>query len=290
MKSMTGYGQASSRYHNLEISVEISSINRKNLEIFFILPKEWLGYEMPLTNRLREKIHRGKVTVTIRVKDFEKPDGFSWNEPLLNDALSFLESFCKARNVPYQLTPDLIFNIAKSFSTQSEYPSSDAIYGVLESTFLEALNAFVTMRQKEGHNLQIDIESRIQKMLTAIKNVKLESKNSLSRYKELLLQRLRQANLELDLNDERVLKEIALFADRSDITEEIVRLESHLGQFLSALSSKESIGRKLDFLCQELNREYNTLSAKGNHLGIIQNILDSRTELERVREQVQNVE
>lgn len=287
---MTGYGRASSRHHNLEISVEISAINRRNLELFFILPKEWLAYENPLTNLIRDHVHRGKITVTIQVKDFEKPEGLSWNEPALNNALSLLQSFCKKQNIPFQLAPDLVFNIAKSLSTQSELPSSEELYTVLENTFLSALRALIAMREKEGANLRTDIEARINQLLSSLELVKSKSQNGAVRYKELLLHRLKQADLNFDLNDERVLKEIAIFADRSDTSEEMTRIESHLHQSLAELLSSNPVGRKLDFICQELSREYNTLSAKSNNLEIIQIILDSKNELERIREQVQNIE
>lgn len=287
---MTGYGRASSRHHNLEISAEISAINRRNLELFFTLPKEWLAYEIPLTNLIRNHLHRGKITITIQVKDFVKPEGISWNEATLMNSLSVLGSFCKKQNIPFHLTPELIFNITKSISTQSELPSSDELYSILEKTFSSALHAFIAMREKEGINLKTDIQSRLHLLLSSLEVIKGKSQNSLIRYKELLLQRLKAADLTFDLNDERVLKEIAIFADRSDTSEEITRIESHLHQFLTELLSPNPIGRKLDFICQELTREYNTLSAKSNNLEIIQIILDSKNELERIREQVQNIE
>jgi uncharacterized protein (TIGR00255 family) len=158
----------------------------------------------------------------------------------------------------------------------------------------QAVAAFVAMRAKEGGALEKDLLARNEVLLDLVFAIRKQAQGTVEAYRDALLQRLKQLNLALDLSDERLLKELALFADRADITEEMTRLESHLAQFKStvvvARSSEEPVGRKLEFLIQEINREFNTIGSKANNIEITRSVLDAKNEVERLREQVQNVE
>jgi len=156
--------------------------------------------------------------------------------------------------------------------------------------FREALGQLVAMRQAEGKALKEDLEQRLENIGVALQAIRSGMGDTVPRYRELLLQRLSQASLEIDLSDERVLKEIALFADKCDISEETTRLDSHLVQFRECLQEGSPVGRKLEFILQEVNREFNTIGSKANNIEISRHVIEAKNEIERIREQIQNIE
>ena len=167
---------------------------------------------------------------------------------------------------------------------------ADQAWQVIEPALEEALRGLVAMRRSEGAHLMVDFIERLEKLSGFAKAIANEAPQRLPRQRELLHKRLRDAGIEVDLNDERLIKELALFADRCDVSEELTRLDSHFAKFREYLEADDAPGRALDFLCQELFREFNTIGSKANDAGIAQTIVEAKTELEKIREQVQNVE
>jgi uncharacterized protein (TIGR00255 family) len=188
------------------------------------------------------------------------------------------------------VTGELLWSIANAQRSGTKLPTDDETSALLLKTLGQALRGLGAMRAKEGEALLIDFLGRLEKLHAAVEAIAHRAPQISGTYKDLLLQRLRAAGLGLDVNDERVLKEVALFADRSDITEEITRLRHHLGQLKELLRADGEIGRKAEFILQEIGREIHTIGSKANDLAISQRVIEFKNELERIREQVANVE
>lgn len=287
---MTGYGSGSASHDNLEILVEITSVNRRNFEINVSLPRDWLFIENCIIDIIRSHIARGKVNVYVKVTDFSNPSGLSFDEASLTGVLNKLRLYCEQNSIPFQTSPTLIFDILKNLNKPNLIECNDDIQSVIEKATHLALMHINSMRLTEGKMLCEDIQNRLNILADNVKIISEKSTGSVAHYRQLLFQRLEQAGLAIDLNDERVLKEIALFADKCDISEELTRLNSHIKQFFNELKSHESVGRKMDFLCQEIHRELNTIGSKTNLIEVSHKIIDSKNELERIREQIQNIE
>lgn len=293
LKSMTGYGRASLRVGNTDLSVEINAVNRRGLEVFVSGPEEWTGLERVVTPWVREKCERGKVAVSVRVQaGAAETASFSWDREAVSATLRRLEREALDMGVPFAGDSHLMLRLAELHRARREgLPSVDdeAVQGALRTAVDGALDALVAMRVKEGAALEADLRARLGTLAGLVEVIRTHSADNVTRYREALLNRLRQSGLELNPDDERVLKELALFADRCDIVEELTRLGSHFAQFTACFGEK-AVGRKLDFLCQEINREFNTVGSKANRVEITRAVIEAKNELERIREQMANVE
>jgi len=232
-----------------------------------------------------------------RRKDLGRAEDLAWDRirlsvviPVYNEVRTVETLLKKVQEVPLQLDAQALLAIIKALDSSEELPEWPEVMPVVAQALKAALSAFNEMRATEGAALEADIRARLDAIALWCARIQQDSQGTVARYRELLLERLQKAGLELDLSDERVLKELALFADRCDITEELTRLESHLAQFAQTLSRPEPVGRKLDFICQELNRETNTIGSKANNLDVTRHVIEIKNELERIREQVQNIE
>lgn len=290
MYSMTGYGRASALYENLEISIEVHSVNRKALDAHITIPREWQLLEGSLLTVLKETVQRGRVMVNIQAQFSSDSGSAEFDTNTISSVFHQLKSVAQGLDIEFKATPDLLFQLAIYAKKNQVLPDAEDIQEPLTRAFKEALVALVAMRQSEGAQLKLDLEERLSLLIDCVKEVSTYAGDSVPQYRDLLFQRLRQANLELDLEDERVLREIALFADRSDISEEITRLNSHLDQLKEFVSAEGSVGRKIDFLLQEMNREINTIGSKSNDIRITRHVIDFKNELERFREQIANIE
>lgn len=290
MNSMTGYGSGSAQHEALEVIVEINSVNRKALEINASLPRDWQNLEPIIIQNIRKAFKRGKINAYIKVKDYNQLEGFSWDEANIMSMVEKIKQLATKLDTPFSPTPELLFNVSKTISQYYALPTGEAVEALVKKSLEAAVKNLSAMRKSEGKALAQDIQQRLSFLEKSLQIFKDKAPEVLPRYRKQFFQRLEQAGLAIDLNDERILKEIAIFADRSDVTEEIVRLESHLKQFKDNLSSTDPVGRKFDFLCQEINRELNTIGTKANFLEITQTVITAKNELERIREQAQNIE
>lgn len=290
MKSMTGYGRATAAIGNYTLTIQVSAVNRKTLDLVVNLPDEWESLEAPVAEQVRKEVLRGRVSVTIELTGARGASEIVWDENEVASALDKLRALAVGRGVAFEPTPELLWSIANSQRKIVELPTAETSSPAVLSTLAKALREFSAMRAKEGEALLVDFLSRLEIMRKQVDAVATRAPTVPSAYREQLLQRLRQANLTLDVNDERVLKEIALFADRCDVTEELTRLRSHFEQFAALLKSDGEIGRKAEFLLQEIGREVNTIGSKANDLAISRAVIELKNELERVREQIANVE
>jgi uncharacterized protein (TIGR00255 family) len=290
MKSMTGFGRAAAPFAGHELSVQISSVNRRGIEIAVNLPDEWRELETAVGDRIRTVATRGRVSVSVSVR---APEGRAEGLPddaTLGRALDHLAAFAAKRGVPFAPDANLLWQVAASLRNNHDLPAAESAQPALLALVDQALGGFAAMRAREGATLQADMLARVALIRAHFDAIAARAPQVAAGYRENLLRRLRDAGLTIDLADERVLKEIALFADRCDIAEEITRARSHLDQLDSLLRADGEIGRKTEFLLQELGREVNTTGSKANDLVIAKLVIESKNELERIREQIANVE
>lgn len=289
MHSMTGFGRGKASADGWEIGVQVSSVNRKSLEVVASLPREWQVFEPKIAAAVREHAARGRVQVAIEVRG-PRALGLQWDESAVDAILDRLEATANRRNLPFEPSSELLFQVANASRSDSVGIEPEQALTLILNALNEALVEFAAMRAQEGAALAADISDRAKALGRFVDSVAERTQSTVQNYRESLLIRLRQSGLELDLNDERVLKEIALFADRVDVSEEITRLKSHLEQMAQMTKSTEPIGRKAEFLLQEIGREIHTIGSKANDLEVARTVIDFKNELERVREQIQNVE
>lgn len=290
MKSMTGYGRAAGEIDSLAVVVEINSVNRKNLDLQINLPGPWKEGEREVQQWFSGKIARGTVVCQILPELSRADDSGPVMDPsLVGPRLESFRKLCADLRVEGDIDPGLLWQLANT-SVEATLPSWDKVVVALQDLFHEALGAFIDSRQREGATLKADLLERVAKLQKWLREIEEESRATVPRYRELLLQRLAKMDLTWDPQDDRVLREVAIFADRCDLSEELVRLRSHWELMTTYLDETEPIGRRSDFLLQEINREYHTSGSKANNVKISRLVLESKNECEKIREQIQNIE
>lgn len=271
--------------------VEASSVNRKQLELVVQLPKELAELEPGLRNLLAEKLSRGRVQVSISAdRGAAGTSALTVNEPLALQYSSALQSLAGKLGVAGTFSLSDVTRWPGVFSLADSGWDITSAQPLIEKALKQALAGLLAMRRTEGDNLCKDIHARLDALAVMLQEAAALAPQVVARYREALLQRLTDAGLPVALEDERLVKEIALFSDRCDISEEITRAGSHIAQFRTYMESGEPVGRPLDFLSQELFREFNTMGSKANHATLAQLVVRAKTELEKIREQVQNIE
>ncbi|HAV12111.1 MAG TPA: YicC family protein [Opitutae bacterium] len=293
MKSMTGYGSGSAEAtaQNLQIEVEITSVNRKTLDAFVSGPREWNGLDQKCTEWLKSSFQRGRVNVQIKVTSTEGVTyGLTWDVQAMDETLGRLKAYSESHGLEFAPDAAVIVDLAKSLKDCSGLPDWTEVEEALKQAFDQALADIDSMRQSEGDSLKQDLLERIDLLDELRAQIETHAAGAVGKQKDALLERLKQLDLDLDTNDERVLKELAIFSDRCDVSEEITRLSSHFEQFRDFLNADEATGRKMDFLCQEIHREFNTTGSKSTQIEITRAVIEGKNTLERIREQVQNVE
>lgn len=292
MNSMTGYGQACIDLPECKVIIEISSVNKKNLEVVVNTPKEWQFFEFAATKFLKKSIHRGRIRVLLTVEYTQNFTELSkaLHEEQFNKLVSEIESFFKSKNRNFNLTPESVIELLKISHQESGFFRSSKYEQQLQDGLKKATEAMVGMRKVEGTEIASDFKSRLKVLNDIILQIESESGDWPSVMRQKLLERLKGADLQIDPSDDRVLKELALYAEKCDISEEITRLKSHLMQFEQTSGLHEPIGRKLEFILQEIGRELNTLCSKSARSQSTSLSLDARVEVEKIREQLMNVE
>lgn len=290
MLSMTGFGRGMSRDGRLEVVCELTSVNRKSLEASLTLPREWAAFESRVQELIRQRLERGKVQGTVKGQLLSGSASVGVDREAVVAVFEYLREIAGQLQVPWEPSAEMVAQIALAKGDSSSLPSDDAAVTVLCTAVADALTQLVEMRAAEGERLSRDLATRLELLDGLQRQVAVLTKDAAADYRTALMNRLQQAGLELELEDERVLREIALFADKADVTEEITRLKAHLEQFTEFLTLDGAVGRRMDFLCQELNREINTVGSKSNSIEATRLVIEFKNELERIREQIQNVE
>lgn len=289
--SMTGYGRGAKSSPAYSITIEIKSVNHRYLEIYFKIPRIYSFLEDILRRDLTDKISRGKLEVSVTVEKILNEDiTVKLNRSLLTSYFKAIDELISDFKI--QGAPDLttILNLPDVIQTVQP-PEDEEQLGALATEVLgEAIDNLLKMRRLEGQRLAGNIRDKLAVLEGFHRQLAGLAPEMVTEYRDRLLKRVQELTEGIEIDPNRLAVEVAIFADKSDITEELVRIESHLRQIYKTLELDESIGRKLDFIVQELNREINTIGSKGNDLTLSQIVIQFKSELEKIREQIQNIE
>jgi uncharacterized protein (TIGR00255 family) len=291
MKSMTGFGRAEIIHDGRKFRAEVASVNRKQTDIVVNLPRDLAELEPQVRALVGRAVSRGRINVYIGCEVAGEQHGALKVDHLLakqyRDALAELS---EELGTELALTGTDLLRAPGVLTVADSTIEVDAVWPSIEKVTRKAMTELIKMRRAEGKHLQEDLGEKLAALQAEVDAVKELAPSVIDTHRANLKRRLADGGVEIDLGDERILKEIGLFSDRSDISEETTRLASHFKQFAKYVRSREPVGRAMDFLSQELNRELNTIGSKANNASIAQHIVNAKTELEKMREQVQNVE
>lgn len=292
IKSMTGFGRGESTDGIHNFNIEIKTVNHRYNDMVLKIPKHLSYLEEKIKRRIKNRISRGRVEVYINLEYISQSAmEVKVDIPLAKAYKSGLELILEELNLKDEIKLSHIMSLSEIIKTERKELDEDITWDCLKTALDKALEKVIDMREKEGVILKRDMEYQVEKIKKMVKEIEKRSPLVVEEYKEKLKERIRELlDDEYNLDEERLNNEIAFFADKSDINEEIVRLNSHINQFLQTLENGESIGRKLDFIIQEMNREINTIGSKASDLVIGNYVIDIKSELEKMREQAQNVE
>ena len=293
MNSMTGFGRATQIVDGLQCIIEIKSVNSRFLDLNIRSPKQVNSVEHSIRKCIQKTIHRGKVDVFVTLQDVaDREKQFIINSSLKHQIQDLLVSEGFYRE-PQEVPLSAVMAISNDWvQIQDSEVTEDVLQSLVTDTTTNALNALVSMRQSEGIHIQQDLLHRLSQMTNIIEDINSHKADAVIAYKENLRTKMMDYvdGLDITANEDRLLQEVAIMADKTDITEEIVRFRSHVVQLTNTLMKNEPIGRKLDFIIQEMNREVNTIGSKAMDITLTDHVVQLKCELEKVREQVQNIE
>ena len=296
-KSMTGYGRAQLLADGRDILVELRSVNHRYYEFSARLPRTCMYLEEKLKTFLNGKIARGKVEVSVTIT---RPDGRDAQIAVNNSIAEGYVNALRAMNeelgengriwLEDDITLSSLLRLPDLFTVTKEQDDEAEVWANVSAAAAEALESFLQMRQREGERLGADLSGKLDILDGMLAQIESLEPGVAEHYRERLLTKLREMLADTNIDEQRILTETAIFAEKTAIDEETVRLHSHIAQFRELLTLQEPIGRKLDFLVQEMNREVNTIGSKAQDLGITRLVVDMKSEIEKIREQIQNIE
>ena len=291
MKSMTGFGRGEAQREGVTWSVECSSVNRKQLEVAVNLPRELAELETSVRTEVSAVVSRGRVNIAVRKEAAAtSADAVRVDHMLASHYFHAMHTLALKLEIPAEIALSDITRLPGVMNLAQTEIAAEEAWPAIQEALTAALKQLTVMRTTEGASLRADIESRLRTIESLLESIRIKAATVPENQRKLLRQRLEEAGLPLPLDDERLVKEIALFADRTDISEELSRAASHVKQFRAYLDADAPAGRSLDFLLQEFFREFNTMGSKCNNAEVAHNVVTAKTELEKIREQVQNAE
>jgi uncharacterized protein (TIGR00255 family) len=288
---MTGYGRAEADHAGRKFSVELNSVNRKQSDIVINLPRDLVELEPRIRQTINESISRGRTNATVTFHSgADGARNLALDTELARSYHEAMRALQKELDAPGEITISTILQAPGVMRFPEQAVDAEEAWPAIDRALRAALADLIKMREREGKHLAKDLIHRLKAIRKKLKEIRGFHPDVVKRYRTALIDRIRKAGLPIASGDERLLKEISFFADRADVSEELTRLESHLAQFAHHLRSKEPVGRTLEFIVQEMFREFNTLGAKANDAAISQRVIACKAELEKIREQVQNLE
>ena len=291
LKSMTGYGRYEEIAGGKKIMAEIKSVNHRFADYSIKIPRYYGFLEDRLRSLISQRVTRGKIDVFVTVESYDESD----KDIILNEELTrdYLEALHTLRD-KFGLKDDIsVMNVARYpdiFKTERKEEDEEEIWGLVKNVAEQALTAFCAMREREGERIERDLRDRIEYMKSLAKQVDELSPKTVEAYKQKLYTKIKELLEDRNIDEGRILTEVAIFADKVAVNEETVRLSSHFEEFYAILDSGEPAGRKLDFLIQEINRETNTIGSKASDVEIAKIVVTLKGEIEKLREQIQNIE
>ena len=293
IKSMTGFGREHTIANGREIILEIRSVNHRYFEFTAKTPRTYGYLDEKLKAFIKGSISRGKVEVALSIYNQEGTDAeIELNKPVALGYINALRSSAGELGLEDDLTLSKIVKLPDIFNVVKKVEDEEVIWNEVKSAAQNALDRFVEMRKTEGVKMYEDISSRLDYIEQTVEKIEKRSPETVKNYSDRLYAKIKETldGLGTDVDDQRILTEVAVFADKVAVDEETVRLKSHISQFRDLIDSDEPVGRKLDFLVQELNREVNTIGSKAQDLSITKMVVDMKAEIEKIREQIQNIE
>ena len=291
IKSMTGFGRAQGSFEHFNITIEIKSVNHRYFEFSCKVPRLYSFLEDKLKSAVSAKVSRGKVECYVTIEAIADDSVVvEINEPLARGYVNAIQSLSGEFSLKNDLSAPILARFPDIFNiTKNEVNEEELLENVL-SVLNDALDGFINMRTVEGAKLKEDVLSRADFILENVSYVEERSPETVKEYNDKLLERMRDVLGDTQVDEARLLTEAAIYADKIAVAEETVRLRSHIDQLRTMMESEEAIGRKLDFLVQEINREANTIGSKAQDVEIAKRVINIKAEVEKIREQIQNIE
>jgi len=291
VKSMTGYGRAREMRNGRDITVEVRSVNNRYLDCTVKMPRAYIFAEDRMKARVQQAISRGKVDVFVTIDASAADEAVvAVNEPLARGYYEALTRLKTMFSLPGEVTPEVLAKFPDVLAVTKAEEDVEAIAADICAVLDDALAAYNDMRAVEGEKLAADVAGRVTTIETVVGKVEERSPQTVAAYRQRLEAKMQEVLQSTTIDESRILTEAAIFADKIAVDEETVRLRSHIAQLRAMLASDEPVGRKLDFLIQEVNRECNTIGSKCSDLTIAQDVVNMKAEVEKIREQVQNME
>ena len=291
IKSMTGYGRAQGSFSGGEITVEVKSVNNRYLDCGVKLPRGYAYLEEGVKSLVQKSISRGKVDVYITINSAGADNvKISVNGPVAAGYIEAMRSLVRDYGIQDDISVSAISQFNDVLLVEKQEQDENEVKTAISSVVQNALNAFDAMRTREGEALKADLLQKADGILTLVSSVEARSPITVAAYRERLTAKMREVLEERQIDEARIIQEAAIYADKVAVDEETVRLRSHVDQLKAMLNDGGVIGRKLDFLMQEMNREANTIGSKGNDVEQARNVVNIKSELEKIREQIQNIE
>lgn len=291
IKSMTGFGRCELMEGNRKFTVEMKSVNHRYLDVNIKMPKKLNFFESSIRNELKNYIQRGKVDIFISYEDFSETTGVvKYNREIAGEYLTYLRQMATDFGLEDDIRTSTLSRYPEVFTMEEVTEDEEEIWKELDKALKQACEAFVETRIKEGANLKEDLIQKLDGMLAHVEFITDRSPQIIADYKQKLTDKVKDLLQDAQVDENRLLTEVTIFADKVCVDEELVRLRSHIEATKQALIDGGSIGRKLDFIAQEMNRESNTILSKTTDLEISNRAIELKTEIEKVREQIQNIE
>ena len=291
IRSMTGYGRAQEIWEGREITVEIRSVNHRFFEFSSRVPRAYAYLEEKLKSLLQSRSARGKVEAAVTVVTLEgESSDVQINNALAAEYLDALRQMGRTLGIQDDVTVSALARFGDIFVVRRAQEDMDQIWELVRQVAQKALDGFVAMREVEGNRLRADLENRLAAIGTLVGQVEEQSPRTVANYRARLTQKMNEVLGQAGIDEQRILAEAAIFADHIAVDEETVRLRSHLKAFGEIMDSGQAVGRKLDFLVQEMNREANTIGSKGQDVEVARMVVEIKSEIEKIREQIQNIE
>lgn len=291
MNSMTGYGRSRQVLDGREITVEIRSVNHRYLEYSARIPRMYGYLEEKLKTFLQSLVSRGKVEVTVTIQNLTGGDTVvQINQALAKGYLDAMRSQAEYLGLKDDLTLSTLTRFNDVFTLQKLEEDQQVVWNSVQQVARQALDQFLEMRRREGERLKLDLLQKLELLNGHVASVEEQSPKTVAAYRERLLQKMEELLADRCIDQQRILLEAGLYAEKIAVDEETVRLKSHLEQFAQMMEQSGPVGRKLDFLVQEINRETNTIGSKAQDLAVTRRVVEMKSEIEKIREQIQNIE
>ncbi len=290
-RSMTGFGRAGYTASGLDITVELKSVNHRYFEFTSRLPRGYMYLEEKLKSFCQQQISRGKLEVSVIIEDKgAETAAVEANTALAEAYLNAVKGLSERLRIKNDVKMSSLMNIPELFTVKKQTLEEETVTSAVLAAAEEAMDSFIAMRDAEGERLKADVLSRADEILRKVEYIEERSPETVTAYRQRLEQKIRELIADAQVDEQRLLTETAVFADKVAVSEETVRLRSHIEQLRQLLDGGGPVGRKLDFIVQEMNREANTIGSKAQDIDIARTVVDIKSEIEKIREQIQNIE